>query len=395
MTKDNPIYMDHHSTTPVDPRVLAAMQPFFLEAFGNASSQSHALGWQAKEAVDKASQQVAAAIGAKPREIVFTSGATESNNLAIRGICEHPRQTGKHVVSVQTEHKAILDPLKKLEKKGFEITLLPVAQSPSPGAGSIDPQAVADAITDDTALVSIMFANNEIGVIHPIAEIGAICKERGVPFHCDATQAVGRIEINARELHVDLMSFSAHKIYGPKGVGGLYIRRGAPRLRIETQIEGGGQQHGFRAGTLNSPGIVGLGEAIAIAEVERENENDRLFQLRNLLAKGIQASVQDVAINGPALTDRSLRLTNNLNCSFAGVDGEALMMSMGSLAVSSGSACTSSNPEPSHVLRALSVDDDYIRASLRFGLGRFNTADEVSRAVELIAEAVQRLRKMS
>lgn len=385
-----PIYFDNHSTTPVDPRVFAAMQPYFMAEFGNASSQSHSFGWKAKEAVDRAREQVAVAVNAKPREIVFTSGATESNNLAIRGVCEHPRNQRRRVVSVLTEHKAVLDPLKQLEKKGFEITLLPVD-----GAGLLDLNQIADTITDEVALVSVMFANNEIGVIHSIGEIGALCKERGVALHCDATQAVGKVEINVRDLGVDLLSFSAHKIYGPKGVGGLVIRRGAPRLRIETQVEGGGQENGFRAGTLNTPGIIGLGEAITLANAERDAENDRLYELRRRLITGLQNSIEQVAVNGPLLNDRSLRLTNNLNCSFAGVDGESLMMSMGLLAVSSGSACTSNNPEPSHVLRALGIEDDLIRASLRFGLGRFNTDEEVDRAIEMISDAVRRLRSMS
>lgn len=389
---ESPIYLDHHSTTPVDPRVLEAMTPFFTQAFGNASSTSHAFGWNAAEAVGRARNQTASALGAKPREIIFTSGATESNNLAIRGVCEHPRQTGRRIISVQSEHKAVLDPLKRLEKQGFEIVLLPIEPAGGERAGWLDPQRVADALTDETAMVSVMFANNEIGVIHPIAEIAALCQQRGVLFHCDATQAVGRTPINVRDLGIDLLSFSAHKMYGPKGVGGLFIRRGAPRIRIDAQLTGGGQEHGYRAGTLNTPGIVGLGAAIEIAEAERETENVRLAALRDRLFDHLQSRIERVELNGPALGP--LRLANNLNCSFADVEGEALMMSTGELAVSSGSACTSSNPEPSHVLRALQMDDDRIRSSLRFGLGRFTTEQEIDRAADLLVEAVNRLRSL-
>ena len=390
-----PVYMDNHATTRVDPRVVDAMLPLFHERYGNAGSTSHVFGWDAKEAVDQARECIALAIGANPREIVFTSGATESNNLAIKGCADRTRRRGSHIVSVTTEHKAVLDPLSQLARRGFEVTLLPVCQSGDSSAGVIDVQRVADAIREDTMLVSVMLANNEIGVIQPIAEIGAICKQRGVLLHSDATQAVGKIPVDVEQLQVDLLSFSAHKLYGPKGVGGLYVRRRAPQVRLTPQIDGGGQEGGRRSGTLNVPGIVGFGVAVKLCLEEMEAESSRLAELRNRLFKGLTKAIDHVTLNGPALGDTNLRLAGNLCCSFADVDGEALMMSMRDLCVSSGSACTSANPEPSHVLRALGLSDDLTRASLRFGIGRFNALEDVDFAIGLLTEAVHRLRSMS
>jgi cysteine desulfurase len=390
-----PVYMDNHATTRVDPRVVAAMLPFFGERYGNAGSTSHSFGWEARDAVDAARESVAAALGAAPREIVFTSGATESNNLAIRGLAERARRRGNHIVTVATEHRAVLDPIARLGRRGFEVTILPVEPHASSRAGSISPQDVRDALRDDTLLVSVMLANNEIGTIAPLAAIASVCHERGVPLHCDATQAVGRIEVGVEELEVDLLSFSAHKMYGPKGVGGLYVRRRERPLRLEPLLDGGGQEGGLRSGTLNVPGIVGLAKALELCRQEMENERPRLAELRDRLHRGLLAAVPDARLNGPALDQAGLRLAGNLNMSFPFVDGEALMMSMRDLAVSSGSACTSADPEPSHVLRALGLADDLVRSSLRFGLGRFNTAEEVDFAAALVGEAVERLRKMS
>ncbi|MBI2479045.1 MAG: aminotransferase class V-fold PLP-dependent enzyme [Planctomycetia bacterium] len=390
-----PVYMDNHATTRVDSRVVDAMLPLFHEHYGNAGSTSHVFGWDAKEAVDRAREAIAHAIGASSREIVFTSGATESNNLAIRGCAERTRRRGNHIVSVATEHKAILDPLAQLSRRGFDVTLLPVRQKGDPLAGLLDVQRVADAIRDDTLLVTVMPANNEIGVIQPLAEIGAICKERGVLLHSDATQAVGKIPVDIEQLQVDLLSFSAHKIYGPKGIGGLYVRRRAPQVRLTSQIDGGGQEAGRRSGTLNVPGIGGFAAAMKLCLEEMESESSRLSGLRDRLFCGLINAIEHVTLNGPALDQRSVRLPGNLSCSFGDVDGEALMMSMRDLCVSSGSACTSTNPEPSHVLRALGLSDDLTRASLRFGIGRFNTAEEVEFAIDLLAEAVHRLRCLS
>lgn len=388
------VYMDNHATTRVDPRVVDAMLPYFHEQYGNAGSTSHVFGWDAKEAVDRARESIARAIGATSREIVFTSGATESNNLALRGCAERTRRRGNHIVSVTTEHKAVLDPLSRLARHGFEVTLLPVGQAGDPLAGRLDVQCVADAIRDDTLLVSVMLANNEIGVIQPLAEIGALCKERGVLLHSDATQAVGKIPVDVEQLQVDLLSFSAHKLYGPKGVGGLYIRRRAPQVRLASQIDGGGQEMGRRSGTLNVPGIVGLATALQLCLDELEAESARLAGLRKRLYEGLTQAIEHVTLNGPTLDQREVRLAGNLSCSFADVDGEALMMSMRDLCVSSGSACTSSNPEPSHVLRALGLSDDLTRASLRLGIGRFNTPEDVEFAIGLLTEAVHRLRTM-
>jgi cysteine desulfurase len=387
--------MDNHATTRVDPRVLEAMLPYFSETYGNAGSTNHSFGWEARDAVEAARTKVASALGASPREIVFTSGATESNNLALFGVSARPRRKGNHIISVVTEHKAVLDPLAHLAGKGFEVTLLPVEPNGRARAGLIDANDVEQAIRDDTLLVSVMLANNEIGAIQPIAEIGRVCKERGVLFHCDATQAVGKLPVNVEDLHVDLFSLSAHKFYGPKGIGALYVRRRNPIVRLEPRIFGGGQERGFRSGTLNVPGIVGLGLAIEIAVEEMDTEAARLTALRRRLYDGLTNALDDVSLNGPLLDAAELRLAGNLNLAFAFVQGEALLLEIKDLALSSGAACTSVNPEPSHVLRALGLDDDLTKASLRFGLGRFNTAEEVEFAIERVADAVTRLRKLS
>jgi cysteine desulfurase len=386
--------MDNHATTRVDPRVVEAMLPTFTETFGNAASTAHGFGWAAKEAVDAARESLAKAIGARPEELVFTSGATESNNLAIRGVAEHPRRQGSHLVSVVTEHRAVLDPLNRLARQGFEVTQLPVAQAPDERAGIVLAQQVADAIRDDTVLVTVMLANNEVGAIHPVEAIGRACRDRGVLLHTDATQAVGKIPVDVARLGVDLMSFSAHKIYGPKGIGALYVRRATPIVRLEPLILGGGHERGLRSGTLNVPGIVGFARALDLCLEEMAAETDRLMALRDRLYRGLMEAVPDLHLNGPALRP-GLRLAGNLNVAFAGIDGETLLMSAPGVAVSSGSACTSSRPEPSHVLRALGLSDERARGSLRFGLGRFNTADDVEYAIETLAEAAGRLRRMS
>jgi cysteine desulfurase len=393
------IYMDNHATTRVDPRVVEAMLPYFDEKYGNPHSV-HGFGNEARDAVDIARESIAASLGADAKEIVFTSGATESNNLAIRGVAERDRRRGNHVVSVATEHKAVLDPLARLVRRGFDVTLLGVEPHPNPRAGRLDPQAVADALRDDTCLVSVMLANNEIGIIQPLSQIAAICHARGVLLHCDATQAVGKIPVNVASLGVDLMSFSAHKIYGPKGIGALYVRRRDPIVRLEPQIVGGGQQDGRRSGTLNVPGVIGLAEALRLCHGEMVEEFARLTSLRNRLAAGLFEQLDEVALCGPALDaageDRGpLRLSGNLNVSFGNVDGEALLLAMGNLAVSSGAACTSTDPGPSHVLLALGLSEEAARSSLRFGLGRFNTAEEVDTAVARVVRAVVELRKLA
>jgi cysteine desulfurase len=393
------VYMDNHATTRADPRVVTAMLPYFDEHFGNAHSV-HAIGHDARDAADAAQKFIAAAIGAAPNEIIFTSGATESNNLAIRGVAERERRRGDHVVSVTTEHKAVLDPLMRLTRRGYDVTLLDVEKFGSPRAGWLDPPKVASAVRDDTCLVSVMMANNEIGVIQPIAEIAKICHERGVLLHCDATQAVGKIPVDVAMLGVDLMSFTAHKIYGPKGVGALYVRRRDPIVRIEPQILGGGQQDGRRSGTLNVPGIVGFAEALRLCAEEISDEMVRLTALRNQLAAALFENLDDVLLCGPSLSARyddgtPLRLPANLNVSFGNVDGEALLLAMGNLAVSSGAACTSTDSGPSHVLRAIGLSDDAARSSLRFGLGRFNDGGDVDFAVDLVVHAVRDLRKLA
>lgn len=388
------IYLDHHATTPVDPRVVEAMLPYFTENFGNSGSVNHAYGWEAKDAVDAARASIAASLNAGEREIVFTSGATESNNLAIKGIADRARKKGNHLISVATEHKAVLDPLDRLSRRDYEVTLLKPEPIDSPTCGLLDPQQIADAIRPETILVSVMAANNEIGVLQNIAAIGAICRQRGVTFHCDATQAVGRVPVDVEAWNVDLLSFTAHKIYGPKGVGALYVRRHAPIVRLTPLLDGGGQEAGFRSGTLNVPGIIGFAKALELCVVEMPQETERLRAMRNRLYEGLISQLDGVALNGPALDRPELRLANNLNCRFVHVDGEALMMAMKHVAVSSGSACTSADPEPSHVLRGLGLSDDLTRASLRFGLGRGNTEPEIDLAVELTVAAVKTLRKL-
>jgi cysteine desulfurase len=391
---DHSIYFDNHATTPLDPRVLEAMRPYFSEVFGNPGSAGHSFGWAAKEAVDTARETVAAAIGAGGREIVFTSGATESNNLAIRGVAEKLEQKGKHLVSVSTEHPSVLDPLRKLSRRGYEVTLLPVVAAPDERAGRVLLEQVAQAIRPDTILVSVMLANNEIGVIQPLAEIGQLCKDRGVLLHCDATQAVGRMPVDVEQLRVDLLSFSAHKIYGPKGVGALYVRGRGPRVRLEPLTVGGGQEGGRRSGTLNVPGIVGLARALELCLAEADTEPSRLRGLRDRLYQGLCGALPGVSLNGPALQPPELRLPGNLNLSFAGVEGEALLLNLRTIALSTGSACSSADPEPSHVLRSLNLPEDALRGSVRFGLGRFNTAEEVETAIVLIGDTVARLRQM-
>lgn len=388
-----PIYLDNHATTRVDPRVLAAMWPYLTDLYGNAGSTNHPFGWDAREAVADARRRIAACLGAAEREIIFTSGATESNNLALKGIAERSRRRGHHLISVRTEHKAVLDPLARLSRRGFEVTLLDVEPAGSDLAGWLDPQRVADAVRPETILVSVMLANNEIGVVQPLAEIAAICRDRQIVCHCDATQAVGKIPVDLGRLPIDLLSFSAHKIYGPKGVGALFVRRRNALVRLEPQLDGGGQEFGFRSGTLNVPGIVGFATALELCGAEQPAETSRLSALRDRLFSGLRERITGVELNGPALAG-GRRLAANLNCRFGGVDGEALMMSMREVAVSSGSACTSTDPEPSHVLRALGLPDDEARASLRFGLGRFNSESDIDRTLELVGDTVQRLRSL-
>jgi cysteine desulfurase len=381
-----PIYMDNHATTPCDPRVFEAMRPYFTEIFGNSASRNHPFGWAAEEAVENSRKQIADLIGATGKEIIFTSGATEGDNLAIKGVADMYYERGDHIITVVTEHKAVLDTCKKLEKRGFKVTYLPVGSD-----GLITPDDVKNAITDKTILVSVMMANNEIGVIQPIAEIGKVCKERGVLFHTDATQAIGKLPFNVNALNVDLASFSAHKIYGPKGVGGLYVRRKNPRVMLVPMMDGGGHERGMRSGTLNITGIVGLGKACEIANQEMQQENERIFNLRERLRTGIMNELPDVYINGHATE----RLAGNLNISFAYVEGESLLMGINDIAVSSGSACTSASLEPSYVLKALGVGEELAHSSIRFGLGRFNTVEEVDYTIGRVNEAVNRLRELS
>jgi cysteine desulfurase len=380
-----PIYMDHHATTPVDPRVLDAMLPFFTEHYGNAASKSHAFGWKAEEAVEAAREDVAKLVGASPKEIVWTSGATESDNLAVKGVAQFYGSKGKHLVTCKTEHKAVLDSLHALERQGYEVTFLDVERD-----GRVDPARVLAALRKDTVLVSIMHANNETGVVHPIEEIGRVTRAAGVLFHCDAVQTIGKLPFDVDAANVDLASLSAHKMYGPKGMGALYVRR-KPRVRLTAQTDGGGHERGFRSGTLNVPGIVGFGKAAALALEEREAEAARVLALRERLRKGIQAGLDLVTVNGSL----EHRLPGNLNVSFAYVEGEALMMAVKDIAVSSGSACTSASLEPSYVLRAMGVSEDLAHSSIRFGLGRFNTAEEVDYAVRLFVAKVRKLREMS
>jgi len=389
-----PIYFDNHATTQVDPRVVEAMLPTFTQAYGNPSSVGHLFGEEAKQWVETSQQSIAAAIGADAGEIVFTSGATESNNLALNGVLSQRRRRGNHVVTVTTEHKAVLDPLEPWQQQGYEITRLSPRQAGDPLAGMLHAEQVREAIRPDTAIVSVMLANNEIGVIQPIAEIGQICKEHGILFHCDATQGVGKMPVDVQQLGVDLMSFSAHKMYGPKGVGALYVRKRGPRVRLQPAILGGGQQRGMRSGTLNVSGIVGLAEAVRLSLAEMEQESARLATLRERLWKGLNDRIPGLQLNGPLLDAAGARLAGNLNFAVAQVDGEALMMNVREIAVSSGSACTSANPQPSHVLQAIGLSEDLTRSSLRFGIGRFNTAEQVDFAVDVVAQAVDKLRKL-
>jgi cysteine desulfurase len=383
-----PIYMDHNATTPVDARVLEAMLPYFTEEFGNAASKSHGFGWRAQEAVEAARGEVARLIGASGREIVWTSGATESDNLAVKGAARFHAAAGKgrHLVTCRTEHKAVLDSAKALERAGFEVTLLDVEPD-----GRLDPARVRAALRPDTILVSVMHANNETGVVHPIAEVGAICHEAGVLFHCDAAQSVGKIPVDVEALGVDLLSLSAHKVYGPKGIGALWVRRRPARARLLAEIDGGGHERGLRSGTLNVPGIVGFGKAAELARVEGPAEAARLAPLRDRLEAGLTAGLGGVTVNG----SREHRLPGTLNVSFDGVEGEALMMAVRDVAVSAGSACTSAALEPSYVLRAMGVSDVLAHASLRFGLGRSTTADEVDHAARRFVEKVEHLRAMA
>ncbi len=381
-----PIYMDNHATTPLDPRVLEAMMPYLTSKFGNAASRNHSFGWEAEQAVDAAREQIAKLIGATAKEIIFTSGATESDNLALKGIAEMYRERGNHIITQMTEHKAVLDTCKRLEKAGSRITYLPVKAD-----GRIDFEDLRRAIDDKTALVSIMAANNEIGVLQPIREIGKICHEHGVLFHTDAVQAVGKVPFNVIDDCVDVASISAHKIYGPKGVGALYVRRRNPRVQIAAQIDGGGHERGMRSGTLNVPGIVGMGKACEIAQLEMAEQALRLAALRDRLKTKLESELDCVHVNG----SMEHRLPGNLNMSFVYVEGESLLMGINDVAVSSGSACTSATLEPSYVLKALGLGDDVAHSSIRFGLGRFNTEAEVDYVAAKVIQVVRHLRELS
>jgi cysteine desulfurase len=380
-----PIYLDYHATTPVDPRVLEAMLPYFSQEYGNAASKSHAFGWKAEEAVEAARAEVARLIGASPKEIVWTSGATESDNLAVKGVAQFYQEKGRHLVTARTEHKAVLDSMHALERQGFEVTFLEVERD-----GRVDPARVRAALRKDTILVSLMHGNNETGVLHPVEEIGRITREAGVLFHCDAVQSVGKVPFDVERTNADLVSLSAHKMYGPKGVGALYVRR-KPRVRLVAQTDGGGHERGYRSGTLNVPGIVGFGKAAELALAERDAEAGRVLALRERLRHGLLAGLDLVTLNGSL----EHRLPGNLNVSFAYVEGEALMMAIKDVAVSSGSACTSASLEPSYVLRAMGVSEDLAHSSIRFGLGRFTTEEEIDFVTRLVVEKVKKLRDMS
>ncbi len=380
-----PIYLDSHATTPVDPRVLEAMLPFFSQDFGNAASKSHAFGWRAEEEVESAREEVAKLIGASPKEIVWTSGATESDNLAIKGAAQFYQEKGKHLVTCKTEHKAVLDSMHALERQGFEVTFLDVEKD-----GRLDPARLEAALRGDTILASVMHANNETGVLHPVEEIGRILRKAGVLFHCDAAQSVGKVPFDVERVGADLVSLSAHKMYGPKGAGALYVRR-KPRVRLVAQMDGGGHERGFRSGTLNVPGIVGFGRAARLALAEPDVEAARILALREKLRLGLAAGLDLVTVNGGL----EHRLPGNLNVSFAYVEGEALMMAIKDVAVSSGSACTSASLEPSYVLRAMGVPEDLAHSSIRFGLGRFTTEEEIAFVTRLVVEKVKKLREMS
>jgi cysteine desulfurase len=381
-----PIYMDDHATTPMDPRVLDAMLPYFTAKFGNAASRNHSFGWEAEQAVEHARGQIAKLIGATEKEIVFTSGATESNNLALKGIAEVYRERGDQVITQVTEHKSVLDTCQRLQKNGYRVTYLPVKAD-----GLIDLEGLKRAIDEQTILVSIMFANNEIGVIQPVAEIGKICHERNVIFHTDAVQAVGKIPVDVQAMNVDCLSLTGHKIYGPKGCGALYVRRRNPRVQISAQIDGGGHERGMRSGTLNVPGIVGLGAACEIARNEMAEEGERLGKLRDKLKNNLETELDHVHVNG----SMEHRLPANLNMSFLYVEGEALLLGIDDVAVSSGSACTSASLEPSYVLKALGLGDDWAHSSIRFGLGRFNTEAEVDYVSDKVIDVVRKLREFS
>jgi cysteine desulfurase len=381
------VYLDNHATTPVDARVLEAMLPWFSERFGNAASRSHRFGWEAEEAVEQARGEIAALLGAEARDVVLTSGATESDNLAVKGIVEFHADRGDHVITAATEHKAVLDSCKALEKAGrARVTVLPVD-----GTGQVDPDDVRRAITPRTVLISLMHANNEIGTLHPIAAVGRIAREHGIAFHSDAAQSVGKVPVDVEALGVDCVAFTAHKFYGPKGVGALWVRGRNPRLRLAPQMHGGGHERGLRSGTLNVPGIVGLGRACAIAAGEMAAEAARLAVLRERLWRGLAARLDDLRINGHP----SERLAGNLNLVIAGIEGDSLMAALPDVAVSSGSACTSATLEPSPVLRAIGLDDEAAHASIRFGLGRFTTEADIDYAVERVAHEVERLRALS
>ena len=384
-----PIYLDHHATTPVDPRVVEAMVPYFTETFGNAASRNHSFGWAARDAVEDARAQVAGLIGAHPKDIIFTSGATEADNLAIAGIADARRSRGDHgdhIVTCVTEHRAVLDTCRHLEERGLRATYLPVGAD-----GRVNPDAVRSAVTDRTILISVMTANNEIGVIQPVEAIGAIAREHGIAFHTDAVQAAGKIPFNVDAINADLVSLSAHKMYGPKGVGALYVRRKSPAASIAGQIHGGGHERGLRSGTLNVPGIVGFGAAAALCQVDMAAEGARTRQLRDRLLEALRRNLDEVFVNGSL----EHRLPHNLNVSFAGLEGEALLMAVDDIAVSSGSACTSASTEPSSVLKALGLPDDLARASIRFGLGRSTTTEEIDYVSGKITSIVRRLREMS
>lgn len=386
MSVTTPIYLDNNATTRTDPRVVEAMLPFFTEVYGNAASRSHPFGWSAEEAVDNARAQIARVIGADPKEIIITSGATESDNLAIKGIAEMYADKGDHIITAVTEHKAVLDACKRLEKEGKRVTYLPVQPD-----GLIDLNVLKDAITEKTILVTIMAANNEIGVLQPIREIGAICRERGVIFHTDAVQAFGKVPLDVNADNIDLASLTAHKVYGPKGVGALYVRRRNPRVRLTAQMDGGGHERGFRSGTLNVPGIVGFGKAAELAQQEMAAETERLVYLREKLRRGIQDAIDETYVNGTM----EHHLPGNLNISFNYVEGESLLMGLKDIALSSGSACTSASLEPSYVLKALGVGDELAHSSLRFGIGRFTTEEEIDYVVNRVIHEVSRLRDMS
>jgi len=382
-----PIYMDYNATTPVDPRVLETILPYFTLKFGNAASRSHSFGWTAEEAIAISREKVAALIGAKnPKEIVFTSGATESDNVAIKGVAEFYKEKGNHIITSVIEHKAVLDTCKRLEKEGYEVTYLPVDKD-----ALVDPDDVKKAITDKTILVSIMLANNEVGTVQPIREIGAITRERGVLFHSDAVQGIGKVAFDVELDNVDLASITAHKMYGPKGVGALYVRRSKPRVRITAQMDGGGHEFGMRSGTLNVPGIVGLGRAAEILKQDGPVENFKIAALRDRLLSRMQAKLEDIQLNGHP----TKRLPGNLNVSFSFVEGEAMLMAIKDVACSSGSACTSASLEPSYVLHAMGIGDDLAHSSIRFGLGRFTTEEEVDYVADLVIEKVNKLRDMS